>query len=431
MDKPLKLAIAGLGTVGVGVTKIIQNHADLIAKRAGRPITITAVNARNRDKDRGVDVSAYQWVDDTAAFVDMDDVDVVVELIGGSDGTAYDLAKKTLGKGKHFVTANKALLAHHGHELASLAEDNKVNLAYEAAVAGGIPIIKAMREGFAGNAIDAVYGILNGTCNYILTEMRETGRDFKDVLKDAQELGYAEADPTFDVDGVDAGHKICLLTALAFGTKPDFTSLEMTGIRHINATDIAFASELGYRIKLLGIARRMNGKIMQIIEPCLVPKNSTLGTVEGVYNAVHVEGDYVATGHLVGLGAGEGPTASAVMSDIIDIARGYETPAFGIPAIDLQTPKWVNIGETVNCYYIRLNVLDEPGVLAEVSAILRDNKVSIEAFLQRGHDPGQPVPLIMTTHESKHKNITKACAQMENIKSVLEKPCLIPIENIK
>ncbi len=431
MDKPLKLAIAGLGTVGVGVTKIIQNHADLIAKRAGRPITITAVNARNRDKDRGVDVSAYQWVDDTAAFADMDDIDVVVELIGGSDGTAYDLAKKALGKGKHFVTANKALLAHHGHELASLAEDNKVNLAYEAAVAGGIPIIKAMREGFAGNAIDAVYGILNGTCNYILTEMRETGRDFKDVLKDAQELGYAEADPTFDVDGVDAGHKICLLTALAFGTKPDFTSLEMTGIRHINATDIAFASELGYRIKLLGIARRMNGKIMQIIEPCLVPKNSTLGTVEGVYNAVHVEGDYVATGHLVGLGAGEGPTASAVMSDIIDIARGYETPAFGIPAKDLQTPKWVNIGETVNCYYIRLNVLDEPGVLAEVSAILRDNKVSIEAFLQRGHDPGQPVPLIMTTHESKHKNITKACALMENIKSVLEKPCLIPIENIK
>lgn len=431
MSKPLRLAIAGLGTVGVGVVKIIQQHADLIESRAGRPVTITAINARNRDKDRGVDVSAYQWMDGAAEFAGMDDVDVVVELVGGSDGLALDLARKALGNGKHFVTANKALMAHHGFELAALAEDNEVSLLYEAAVAGGIPIIKAMREGFAGNDIQAVYGILNGTCNYILSEMRETGRDFDDVLKEAQELGYAEADPTFDIDGVDAGHKLCLMTALAFCTKPEFDSLEMTGIRHINATDISFASELGYRIKLLGIARRYNGSVMQVLEPCLVPKNSTLGTVEGVYNAVHIEGDYVMAGHLVGHGAGEGPTASAVMADIIDIARGFQAPTFGVPAKQLNDPKWVDVGETVNCYYVRLNVLDEPGVLAEVSAILRDHNVSIEAFLQRGRDPGQPVPLVMTTHETKHKDITTACAAMEKIKSVLEKPCLIPIENIE
>lgn len=431
MTKPLRLALAGLGTVGTGVIKIIQKHGDLLAQRAGRPVEIVAVHARSRSKDRGVDISAYEWVDDAAAFAAMDTVDVVVELVGGSDGLAYDLAKKTLGSGKHFVTANKALLAHHGYELAQLAEKNGVSLCYEAAVAGGIPIIKGMREGFAANNIQAVYGILNGTCNYILTEMRETGRDFDVVLKDAQELGYAEADPSFDIDGIDAGHKLCLLTALAFGTKPDFQSLEMTGIRHINATDITYASELGYRIKLLGIARRYNGSIMQVLEPCLVPLNSTLGTVEGVYNAVHVEGDFVRTGHLVGRGAGEGPTASAVMSDIIDIARGFSAPTFGVPADKLQDAKWVDVGETVNCYYVRLNVVDQPGVLADVSAVLRDNNVSIEAFLQRGRDPGQPVPLIMTTHETRHKNMTKACAEMEKIGSVLEKPCLIPIENIE
>ncbi len=431
MTQAFKVAIAGLGTVGAGVVDVLQTHKDLIAQRAGRAIEIVAVNAKNRAKDRGVDLAPYKWVDDSNAFADMDDVDAVVELVGGSDGMALSLVKNSLSKKKHVVTANKALLAHHGFELAELAEDNGVNLCYEAAVAGGIPIIKAMREGFAANKINGVYGILNGTCNYILTEMRETGRDFEDVLKDAQELGYAEADPGFDIDGVDAGHKLCLLTALAFGTRPDFSSLEMTGIRHINATDIAFASELGYRIKLLGIARRYEKGIMQIVEPCLVPVNSTLGTVEGVFNAVHVEGDFVQTGHLVGRGAGAGPTASAVVADIIDIARGLKTPTFGIPAKSLKDPKWVDIGETVNTYYVRMNVLDQPGVLADVSAVLRDHHVSIEAFLQRGRDPGQPVPMVMTTHETRHSDMTKACAQLEKLKSVLEKPCLIPIEAIE
>lgn len=431
MSGSLKLAIAGLGTVGIGVLKIIENNRDILKQRTGRDIDVVAVNAKSKNKDRGFDISPYQWVDNPEALADLDHVDVVLELIGGSDGPAYALTKRALSNKKHVVTANKAMMAHHGFELAEIADNNNVSLGYEGSVAGGIPIIKAMREGFAANRIDAVYGILNGTCNYILTEMRITGRDFDDVLKEAQELGYAEADPGFDVDGIDAGHKLCLLTALAFGTKPEFDTLEMTGIRHINATDISYASELGYKIKLLGIARRYGNGIMQVLEPCLVPRDSSLGSVEGVFNAVHVEGDFVDTGYLVGRGAGEGPTASAVVSDIIDITRGFNAPTFGIPASELKKASWVDMGETINCYYIRLNVLDQPGVLAEVSSILRDNEVSIEAFLQRGRDPGQPVPLIMTTHETKHKNMTKACLEMEKLSTILDKPCLIPIENIE
>lgn len=431
MSKPFKLAIAGLGTVGAGVIKIVQQNAAELEQRAGRKIEVVAVNASNKNKDRGVDISSYEWIDDTQSLSSLDDVDVVIEMIGGSDGAAYALVTSALENGKHVVTANKALMAHHGYELAKLAEENGVSLRYEAAVAGGIPVIKSMREGFAANKINAVYGILNGTCNYILTEMRETGRDFEDVLKEAQEHGYAEADPTFDVDGIDAGHKLCLLTSLAFGTKPDFETLEMTGIRHINATDIAFAEELGYKIKLLGIARRFGDEIMQILEPCLVPKDSSLGSVEGVYNAVHVDGDFVDNGYLVGRGAGEGPTASAVVADIIDLARGFATPTFGVPVSALKDPKWVDVGETENTYYIRLNVLDQPGVLADVASVLRDHNVSIEAFLQRGRDPGQPVPLVMTTHETKHKDMMGASAALEKLDNILDKPCLIPIESIE
>lgn len=430
MSEPFRLAIAGLGTVGTGVIKIIQNNAEQLKARAGRPIEITSVSARSK-KDRGVDLSTYNWVENTQDLPTQNNVDAVVELIGGSEGIAYELAEKSLSKGLHVITANKALLAHHGTKLAELAENNDACLAYEAAVAGGIPIIKALREGYAANSIDSVYGILNGTCNYILTEMRETGRSFEDVLKEAQEHGYAEADPTFDIDGIDAGHKLCLLSSIAFGTKPDFNALEMTGIRHINAVDISYASELGYRIKLLGIARRFDKGIMQILEPCLVPKNSTLGTVEGVFNAVHIEGDFVGTGHLVGRGAGEGPTASAVVADIIDLARGIKLPTFGIPANDLRTPQWMDMGETLNRYYIRLDVLDQHGVLAEVSAVLRDHNVSIEGFLQRARNPGSAVPMVLTTHETKHKDMMQAIAKIEAIDSVIDKPCIIPIEDIE
>jgi homoserine dehydrogenase len=430
MAQPFRIALAGLGTVGAGVVKIVQKNGDLLARRAGRPIEIVSVSARDKNKDRGVDLSSYSWMDNAVQMADANDIDAVVEMIGGSDGPALALTQTALGRGLHVVTANKAMLAHHGYELAKMAEDNKVCLAYEAAVAGGIPIIKSMREGYAANEIQAVYGILNGTCNYILTEMRETGRDFTDVLKDAQDKGYAEADPSFDIDGVDAGHKLCLLSAIAFGTRPDFASLKMTGIRQINKTDIAFANELGYRIKLLGTARRVNGKIMQVLEPCLVPKDSPLGTVEGVYNAVMVEGDFVKTGLSEGRGAGEGPTASAIVADIIDLARGLRVPTFGVPANDLVKPEWADLNETINSYYIRLTVLDQAGVIAGVSGILRDHNISIEGFIQRGRDPGQPVPVVMTTHEVKHGDVLAACAKMEKLDFCIEKPCLMRVEHI-
>jgi len=432
MSEAFRLGIAGLGTVGAGVVKNIQQHDDVLAARCGRPVEITTVSARDRSRDRGVDLSAYDWVDNAEELANSNSIDCVVEMIGGSEGLALNLVRNSLSKGKHVITANKALLAHHGTELAQLAEDNDVSLAYEAAIAGGIPIVKALREGFAGNDVQAVFGILNGTSNYMMTAMKETGRDFDEILKEAQELGYAEADPSFDVDGDDAGHKLALLAAIAFGTKPDFKSLEMTGIRGVTAVDIAFATELGYKIKLLGIARRIDGQVMQSIQPCLVPQNSKIGGVDGVFNAVQVEGDYVGSSLLVGRGAGEGPTASSVLSDIVDIARGtpngYGVPTFGVPANDLKDPSWIDQGETFGSYYLRLEVLDQAGVIAEISAILRDHNVSIESFIQHGRDPNAPVALVMTTHEAKQADIKAACEAIKALGSVSAEPCLMRIE---
>lgn len=429
MSKPFRIAIAGLGTVGVGVVKILTQHADMISKRAGRPIEIVAVSARSK-KDRGVDLSSYDWVEDTASLADHENVDAVVELIGGSEGVAYDVVTNSLKNGKHVVTANKALVAHHGYDLAKAAEDNDVSIAYEAAVAGGIPIIKAMREGLAANEFKAVYGILNGTCNYILTQMREGGDDFKDVLDDAQKLGYAEADPTFDIEGIDAAHKLCILTSIAFGVKPDFDAMTIKGITDITSTDISFATEFGYRIKLLGIARNVEGKIMQLVEPCLVPIGSPLGAIEDVYNAVYVEGDYVDTPLLTGRGAGEGPTASSVVADIIDLARGFNVPTFGVSSDDLAQAQWIDLGETNARYYLRLNVTDRSGVIADISAILRDLDISIESMAQHGRDPGQAVQVVITTHETKQANVNNAIAKIEKLDSTLEKPCLMRIEDI-
>ncbi|NQZ13267.1 MAG: homoserine dehydrogenase, partial [Alphaproteobacteria bacterium] len=364
MSEPFKIGLAGLGTVGVGVVKILQNHADVIEQRAGRKIEIVAVSARSAGKDRGVDLSAYKWVDN---FVDMaanDDLDAVIEMIGGSEGDVRNLVESSIQNAKHVVTANKALLAHHGASLAASASKNNVSLGYEAAIAGGIPIVKAMREGLAGNDVEGVYGILNGTCNYILTEMRETGRDFDDVLKEAQEKGYAEADPTFDVDGIDAAHKLTLLTALGFGVKPDFDALPITGIRDISSDDIRFAGELGYKIKLLGITKKVGDKILQRIEPCLVSHDSALGNVEGVFNAVCVQGDFVNKIMLEGPGAGEGPTASAVVSDIVDIARGNRPPVFGVPTYQLKEATWADREDIESRFYLHLEVQDTSGVIA-------------------------------------------------------------------
>jgi homoserine dehydrogenase len=429
MSEALRIGIAGLGTVGGGVVKIVQTNADLLAARAGRKVEIAAVSARSKKK-RDVDLSKYQWVDDLLVLASDKNIDIVVEVIGGSDGPAYALVKKALENGKHVVTANKALLAHHGFELATLAEKNNVSLCYEAAVAGGVPVIKALREGLAANKITAIYGILNGTCNYILTQMRVTGRDFNDVLKEAQTKGYAEADPAFDIDGVDAGHKICILSAIAFGVKPEFKAVKLTGIRHLTSTDIIFAQELGFKIKLLGIAKDHNGKLTIMVEPCLVPASSPLGAIEDVYNAVFVEGNFVETPLFTGRGAGEGPTASAVVADIIDIARGVKIPTFGIPAAKLKAPQFLDVSKTGARYYLRLTVYDQPGVLADVSAILRDHKISIEGLLQRGRDPDQPVPVVITTHsDTLYANIAEAVKLINKLKCTVQPACLMRIED--
>jgi len=430
MSKAFRVGIIGLGTVGTGVVKILQQNEKIITARAGSPIEIVAVSARSKNKDRGVDLAAYDWVDAPAEMSTRDDIDAVIELIGGSEGDAYDVVYNALSNEKHVVTANKALVAHHGNILAQTAESNNVSLNYEAAVAGGIPIVKALREGLTANKVTAVYGILNGTCNYILTQMRETGRDFADVLKDAQEYGYAEADPAFDIEGIDAAHKLCILTSIAFGVKPDFDQMKIQGITQINATDIAFATEFGYRVKLLGVARNIDGEIIQVMEPCLVPINSPIGMVEDVFNAVYTEGDFVDISLLTGRGAGEGPTASSVVADLIDLARGINIPTFGIPYNDLKDAKWVDINKTQKRYYLRLNVVDQPGVIADISAMLRDKNISIEGMIQHSHDPGKPVPIVITTHKSYHGDMISAVEDIGNLNASTEKPCLIAIEDL-
>ena len=430
MSHPYRVGIAGLGTVGAGVVRLLQSHADLIAQRAGRAVEIVAVSARDRQRRRDVDIAGYEWVDDPVKMADIKDIDAVVELIGGAEGAARTLVERSLMAGRAVVTANKALLATYGAELAGLSENHHAPLMYEAAVAGGIPIIKTLREGFAANRVGAVYGILNGTCNYILTEMRETGRHFDDVLKEAQEKGYAEADPSFDIDGVDASHKLCILAALAFGVKPSLPGIAAQGIRKIKAEDIRYAEELGYRIKLLGIARRgADGRIAQSVEPCMVPLRSPMGAVDGVYNAVFVENDFAGTGLSVGRGAGAGPTASAVVADIIDLARGHDrVPVFGMPFHHLADAQWAG-PEAVHCgYYMHMVVRDEPGVLAELSAVMRDHQISIETVLQRGRDPGKPVAIVMVSHTARRAAVDEAMSRIAALDSVVEDPHIIRIE---
>jgi len=428
MKTPLKIAVAGLGTVGGGVLKVLDAHADLLERRCGRRLIVTAVSARTRARDRGVDLSGVRWYEDATALAADADVDVVVELIGGSDGIAKAVCETALARGKHVVTANKALLAVHGTALAEVAESNGVALAFEAAVAGGIPVIKGLREGLAANAIREVHGILNGTCNYILTEMRETGREFGEVLVEAQKLGYAESDPSFDIDGIDAAHKLAILTSVAFGCAVDFPSVHIEGIRHISALDIDYARELGYRIKLLGIARRNNGGIEQRVHPAMVPADSPIAAVDGVFNAVVADGDFVEKVMLVGRGAGGGPTASAVVADLMDVARGRITPAFGVPVSRLADLSPAPVEGRRGAYYVRLMVVDRPGVIADVAAALRDENVSMEAFLQRGRSPGEAVPVVLTTHDTDEASMQRALAAIEAQDAVLEKPRMIRIE---
>jgi homoserine dehydrogenase len=432
MTHPLSVAVAGLGTVGGGVLKLLRDNADLITARAGRPIAVTAVSARDRGKDRGVSLSGLRWYEDPVALAADPAVDVVVELIGGADGPARALAEAAIAAGKPLVTANKAMLAVHGAALAAAAERGNVPLGFEAAVAGGIPVIKALREGLAGNHISRIAGILNGTCNYILTQMRERGREFAEVLADAQKLGYAEADPSFDIDGIDAAHKLAILAALAFGRPVAFEAVHVEGIRRVSALDIAFATELGYRIKLLGIAQRVDGGpadgISARVHPCMVPAAAPIARVDGVFNAVVAEGDFVGRVMLEGRGAGAGPTASAVVADLIDLARNRLTPVWGAAFNALSNSPSVPMSLHVGPYYLRLMVVDRPGVIADVTAILRDLGVSLESMLQRGRSPGEAVPVVLVTHETQESAMTAALERIAALDAVLETPTLIRIE---
>ena len=429
MAEVLKVGIAGLGTVGSETFKVLTERGEFLASRSGKKIEVTAVSAKNKKVKRGIDLSGVQWIDDARDLCNRPDVDVVVELIGGSEGIAKEIAELALKNGKSFITANKALIAHYGDVIGKKAEKMDLKLGYEAAVAGGIPIIKTLREGLASNTFTRIYGILNGTCNYILTTMRETGRDFNDVLNDAQKLGYAEADPSFDIDGIDAAHKLAILTSIAFQTRINFDSVHTEGIRFITPIDLELSAELGFSIKLLGIAENKPEGIQQRVRPCLVPINSPIAQVEGVFNAVAAEGDGIGLSLSFGRGAGAGPTASAVIADILDIASDRRTPSFGVNDSDLVNRSSMKVDSLQGSYYLRLKVVDRPGVLADLTAIFRDKNVSVEAMLQRGRDPEELVPVVLTTHEASESSILSSIKEFQKLDSVAESPKILPIEN--
>ena len=433
MAEPLRIALAGLGTVGVGVIRLVEANKALIERRAGRPIAITVVSARDRTRARGVDLTPYAWEDDMVILGERADVDVVVEMVGGSDGPALACSRATIEAGKALVTANKAMIAHHGLELAAKAEEHKVALKFEAAVAGGIPVIKGLREGAAANAIERVYGILNGTCNYILTVMEDTGRDFADVLAEAQAKGYAEADPAFDVEGIDAAHKLSILAAIAFGTRLDFASVVTAGITRLRAADIAQADALGYVIRLIGMADAGSDGLFQRVQPHLIPFDHPLAHVDGATNAVVAEGNFSGRLLFQGAGAGDGPTASAVVADLIDIARstvggGQTGNAFSMPVAELEAMPPAPTGHRLGRAYLRFMVKDRPGVLAEIAAALRDAGVSIESLIQKGGagESGE-VMVALVTHEGPESAVSEALRLLEGSDSLSEAPLVLHI----
>ncbi|MGH6748253.1 MAG: homoserine dehydrogenase [Methyloceanibacter sp.] len=440
MSKGLKLGLAGVGTVGGGLLQLLAAHGGSISARAGRPIEVVAVSTLEHRRNPNIDISPFRRVQDPVALAQDPSIDVFIELMGGEGGVAKDSVEAALRAGKHVVTANKALLAHHGSSLAALAEKNGVALNFEAAVAGGIPIVKAIRESLAGNDISRVYGILNGTCNYILTKMERDGRTFADVLKEAQEQGYAEADPTFDIGGFDTAHKLTLLTSLAFGTRTSFESVYIEGIESITPADIEAADELGYRIKLLGVALRTESGIEQRVHPTMVPKHTAIAEVDGVLNCVAVDGDFVGEVVLVGRGAGGPATASAVTSDLIDIARGNILPPFGITAKDLKPYKRAQMRAHEGGYYIRLSVYDRTGAFAAIASRMAEQGISIESIVQRRaaaelpginrRHKGIPAAVVMITHQTTEAAIRKALAGIERDGHVDAKPQMIRIEKL-
>ena len=429
MARTINIAIAGLGTVGAETYRIITEESDFLKARSSANFNVVAVSAKSRGKKRDVDLTGTEWITDCRDIADINNIDVVIELVGGSEGVAKELVEKSITNGKSVITANKALVATHGNNIGKLVAKHDVMFGYEAAVAGGIPIIKTIREGLASNRIDKIYGILNGTCNYILSVMRETGQEFEDILADAQRLGYAEADPSFDVDGVDAAHKLAILSAIAFQTPINFSGVYVEGIRLISPIDIDFATELGYRIKLLGIGELLDNGLQQRVRPCLVPINIPISQVEDVFNAVAAEAEGLGTSLSYGRGAGAGPTSSAVLSDLLDFANNRRTSFLGAADSELVARPVQELQKLSGSYYLRLQVYDRPGVLADLTAVFRDKGVSVEALLQRGRNPDGTVPVVLTTHETSEAAIQKSVAEFEKLENVVEKPCILPIEN--
>ena len=428
MSQPLRLGIAGLGTVGAGVVQILRKQAALLETRTGRPLEISAVSARSKGKDRGVNLSSYAWEDDPVTLAQRDDVDVFVELMGGEDGPAKAATEAAIALGKDVVTANKAMLAMHGQAMAEAAEAQGSVIKYEAAVAGGIPVIKALGEGLAGNEITRVMGVMNGSCNYILTRMEDAGLPYADVFAEADGLGYLEADPQLDVGGIDAAHKLALLSSLAFGTQVNFAGIELEGIERVSIEDIRAAADMGYKIKLLGVAQMTGRGLEQRMQPCLVPDTSPLGQLQGGTNMIVLEGDAVGQIVLRGAGAGAGPTASAVLSDICDIARGYRGPTFGQPAKTLQaaTPA---LSQRAAAYYLRMTLLDKPGALAKVAAVLGDSGVSIDRMRQYGHVEDSAQVLIVT-HKTTRADIDHALMAFAATSVVSGDPVALRIEEV-
>lgn len=425
-DTPLRIGLAGIGTVGAGVLKIFAAHGARLSARSGRTVEIRAVCARNRSRDRGVDITDLEWEDDPVALARREDLDLIVEVMGGQDGPAKAAAEAALGRGAHFVTANKAMMAVHGAELAALAERSGANLRFEAAVAGGVPIVKALGEGLGANAMRRVYGVLNGTCNYILTEMARTGRDYADILHDAQDLGYAEADPTADVGGFDAAQKLALLAALAFGAKVDYPAVAIEGIERIALFDINSAKELGYRVKLVAAAERIGDAVIQRVAPCLLPADSAIGGLDGVTNAVVCDGDFIGQTVFEGPGAGEGPTASAIVADILDVAAGNNRPTFGLPSSALKALERLAPDEITAPYYLRLSLNDKPGVLAQVCRCLGDHGVSIHHMRQFGGGD-EPATVLITTHDVADRPLRESLSAISNLEPCRDEPVALRI----
>ena len=428
MTQPLRLGIAGLGTVGVGVVRIVQTHAEMLQKRSGRPVVVTAVSARSKTKNRDVDVSEYEWEDDPVTLATRDDVDVFVELMGGSDGPAKAATEAALAAGKDVVTANKALLAIHGQNLATAAEAKDRVIRFEAAVAGGIPVVKALTEGLAGNEITRIVGVMNGSCNYILTRMEDAGLSYETVFDEANSLGYLEADPELDVGGIDAGHKLALLASIAFGTQVNFDGVDLEGIGSVSIEDIRQAADMGYKIKLLGVAQISGRGLEQRMSPCLVPQTSPLGQLDGGTNMVVLEGDSVGQIVLRGAGAGEGPTASAVMADVVDLARGARMSTFGQPAETLRAARAAHSAVPAP-YYLRLQLLDKPGALAKIAKVLGEAGISIHRMRQYDHTEAT-APVLIVTHKTTRTALNEAIAAFKGTDVVHADPVAIRIEEI-